>query len=144
MGLQKKHRDVFSPCRTLVDWLNLSICHIVSSILQHFAMSTEAQDRSNILNINVGVLGHVDAGKTALVRYFCHQHSCVRYVLSVHNHNSNLILSGSVFVHLLVHRRTGQEPSVPAERNHPRPGILSFYSPDASAPVERSQHRCIR
>lgn len=25
-------------------------------------------DRSNILNINVGILGHVDAGKTALVR----------------------------------------------------------------------------
>ena len=31
-------------------------------------MSTEAIDRSNILNINVGILGHVDAGKTSLVR----------------------------------------------------------------------------
>lgn len=33
-----------------------------------YSMSSEAIDRSNILNINVGVLGHVDAGKTALVR----------------------------------------------------------------------------
>ena len=31
-------------------------------------MSSEPIDRSNILNINVGILGHVDAGKTALVR----------------------------------------------------------------------------
>jgi selenocysteine-specific elongation factor len=30
--------------------------------------SEAAVDRSNILNINVGILGHVDAGKTALVR----------------------------------------------------------------------------
>jgi selenocysteine-specific elongation factor len=31
-------------------------------------MSGEAIDRSSVLNINVGILGHVDAGKTALVR----------------------------------------------------------------------------
>jgi selenocysteine-specific elongation factor len=31
-------------------------------------MSAELVDRSSILNINVGILGHVDAGKTALVR----------------------------------------------------------------------------
>lgn len=28
----------------------------------------EPVDRSNILNINVGILGHVDSGKTSLVR----------------------------------------------------------------------------
>lgn len=33
------------------------------------AMSSEAvADRANILNINVGVLGHVDSGKTSLVK----------------------------------------------------------------------------
>eukprot|EP01032_Pedospumella_encystans_P010759 gene10759-12549_t len=31
-------------------------------------MAAEAADRSSILNINVGILGHVDAGKTSLVR----------------------------------------------------------------------------
>jgi selenocysteine-specific elongation factor len=31
-------------------------------------MSDVLVDRSNIINVNVGILGHVDSGKTSLVK----------------------------------------------------------------------------
>jgi len=102
----------------------------------------EASQR--VWNVNVGVLGHVDSGKTALGKLLILQAPDPRALTTLPSQPIPTILCSQLLsgatssgrpVDEALHGSSGQAPPEQGARHHPRPRLLLLHGEDQCPPL---------